>query len=177
MISPYPTFQKAFVDQANAREVHAVQEVVSYIRNIRGEHQISPSKKIPVTVVTSRRKLSDLMLEKKDSIEKMAGISELKVVSKTIADKGMVTGTTAAFNIFIPMSELFEPEEERRRLQKELSRVTLELTDVQKKLSVPSFIKNAPADVVDGEKERLRGLEERVQKIKEGLKRIGEGSS
>ncbi len=172
MIAHYPQFERKYVDRQSAREVRAIQEVVSYIRNVRGEHQIPPQRKFPVAVVAKNRKIFDLLSDNKTAVEKLGGISELILSSKGVPAEKMVTGQTSECEIFIRMTELFDPQEERKRLQKELSRVTGDLDGLARKLSNPSFVKNAPTDVVQGEKQRSEELERRLQKIKESLKRI-----
>jgi valyl-tRNA synthetase len=175
MAAHYPQFERRYVDRKSADEVRAIQEVVSYIRNVRGEHQIPPQKKFPVTVVAKNRKIFDLLSDKKTAVEKLGGISELILSSKALpqmSGEKIVTCQILECEIFIRMTELFDLEEEKKRLQKELTRAKGDLEGLQKKLSNPSFVKNAPTDVVQGEKQRSEELERRVQKIKEGLKRI-----
>ena len=59
---------------------------------------------------------------------------------------------TDSATVFIPMTDLVDPEEEKTRLCSELEKVNAEIARVEGKLSNKGFTEKAPAAVVDAEK-------------------------
>ena len=84
--------------------------------------------------------------------------------------QGMVEVITHAARAFMPLAELVDLAEEKKRLEKELAARKNELAGLESRLNNPSFVSKAPAQVVEAEKERAVQLTELVAKLEGQLK-------
>ena len=72
--------------------------------------------------------------------------------------QGMVTVTTHAARLFMPLAELVDLEKEKARIEKELKKNRAELDKLEAKLGNPGFVNKAPAHVVEAEQDRAEKL-------------------
>ena len=71
-----------------------------------------------------------------------------------------MVGTT---EIYLPLDDLIDLDEERARLAKEVGKVEDELARVQKKLGNADFIAKAKEEVVQKEREKASQFEEKIR--------------
>ena len=108
-------------------------------------------------------------------LQRLAYGSEVEILGsdETPADnQGMVTVTTYAAKILIPLSELVDLEKERARIEKEMGKQQGELDKLLSKLNNPGFLAKAPEAVVAAEREKCEKIEALLQKLKEQLDTI-----
>jgi len=172
MIAPYPVYENRFIDEEAKAEIEQMMAVVSYIRNVRGEHQLSPSKKFHATLVARNKKVSDVLERERPSIENLARLSTLKIMTGKADTRKMSVGTVGFAEILIPMTELFDLAEEKKRLEKQFHKVSAELASIEARLSQKSFVERAPKAVVEKERKRQKELSEQVQKMKVSLTKL-----
>jgi valyl-tRNA synthetase len=77
-----------------------------------------------------------------------------------------------ATEIYLPLDDLVNLDEERARLIKDLHKVEDELARVQKKLANADFIAKAKEEVVDKERQKARQFEEKIKTLKGSLDKI-----
>jgi valyl-tRNA synthetase len=171
---PAPVNARSFPEEAAAME--RVMEVISAIRNIRGEMEVPPSKQIAVILSCASQESLDLMQLSKGSIINLARISELTIGQDMEKPEDASIQVAGDVQIFVPLRGLVNVEEEEKRLAKEIGKIEKEIEMFSKKLQNPSFVDRAPAEVVAKEREKLaevtgkkRVLEESLEKIR-GLK-------
>jgi valyl-tRNA synthetase len=78
----------------------------------------------------------------------------LEISSSIAAPELAISAVITGAEIFLPLADLLNVEEELARLDKELSKWQKELDMVGKKLSNERFIANAKPEVVEKEKEK-----------------------
>ena len=76
--------------------------------------------------------------------------------------------------VFIPLGELVDLDEEKKRLEKELERVTGEIARANGKLANQGFISKAPKKLVDDERAKLEKFLDMKEKIEAQLKELEE---
>jgi valyl-tRNA synthetase len=157
--------KKAAPHQEDAKSFAVAQEIISAIRNIRGEHGVKPGQKIKATI-----KLMDPSdLKRIESIKNyiiyMARIDSLVIGSDVEVPKQSATAVAAGTEIFIPYEGLIDIEAERVRLTKEIKKAEDEASAVRKKLSNESFTAKAPREIVEKEKGKLADAEDRLKKL------------
>jgi len=87
-----------------------------------------------------------------------------------------VVGSTAQVEIFIPLTELFDIEEEKKRLEKEIAKLTLDINGVNQRLTNSSFMERAQKEVVEKEKARHQELVAKKEKLEESLRKMLTGA-
>jgi len=88
--------------------------------------------------------------------------------------KGAATAVVGSTEIYLPIDDLLNLDEERARLTKELGKVTDEIARVQKKLANPDFVSKAKPEVIQKEREKAIQHEEKLRTLKGSLEQIQE---
>jgi valyl-tRNA synthetase len=165
--SEFPKVKKELINPQADREMETVVNIVTAIRNIRGEMNIPPSKKINVLLNSSE--VSERQI---DYIKKLAKVEELKAGENINKPKASASTVLKDFEIYVPLEGLIDLDVERQRLQKEITRLEGSLVGIEKKLSNEKFVNGAPADVVEKEKTKQRDWQENLGKLKEILENL-----
>jgi len=166
-ISEFPKVNKELINPQADKEMDTVKNIVTAIRNIRGEMKIPPSKKINVCLKT--KTVADYQVE---YIKKLGKVEELKIDKKLVKPKASVSAVITDCEIYIPLEGLIDLDVERQRLQKEITRLEGSLAGIEKKLSNEKFVNGAPADVVEKERTKQRDWQENLGKLKEILENL-----
>ena len=70
----------------------------------------------------------------------------------------------------MPLEDLVDMEEERKRLEEEITKLDAEVARCEKMLSNPGFVNKAPEKKIQEEKDKLERYKGMVAKDVEGLK-------
>lgn len=159
--SSFPKFDNKLIDNKAEEEIIFVQEVVSAIRNIRGEMNLPPSKQINVFLKTEK-----VTEEQVRYIKSLVRINELKFDSAITKPKASASAVVKDCDIFIPLEGLIDLNVERGRIEKEIARLISSLEGVKKKLSNEGFIAKAPAEVLERERTKLVDWEKALGKLR-----------
>lgn len=159
--SEYSNLDKTLVNPEAESEMETVKNVVTAIRNIRGEMNIPPSKKVNVFM-----KSAEVKKHQVDYIKKLAKVDELQIGEQIKKPKGCASAVMKNTEIYVPLAGLIDLDKERERLEKEITRLEGSLNGIEKKLSNEKFLSNAPAEVVEKEKAKQRDWTENLSKLK-----------
>ncbi|PID61114.1 MAG: valine--tRNA ligase [Ignavibacteriae bacterium] len=166
-ISKYPEFDKTKLNLIAEDKMQFVQDVISGIRNIRGEMNIPPSKVLSVSLKTN--KITDDQIPYIKSLAKINNLTSGKDVTKP---KNSASVIIKDCEIFVPLEGIIDFEIEKERLSKEIQRLEGALIGVNKKLSNERFVNNAPQDVVEKEKAKKHDWENSLEKLKKLLEEL-----
>ena len=173
MISKWPVYKEEWNYKENEGEIDSIKEAVRGIRNIRGEMNVAPSKKVQVFVVSDKEDVRHSFTHSKVFFQTLAHASEVMVqADRAGIGEDAVSVVMKNATIYMPFAELVDVEKERERLTKEKEKMLKEIDRVVKKLSNEGFVSKAPQKVIDEEKakeEKYRGIlaqvEERLSQL------------
>ncbi len=174
MISSYPMPDLIEKDEEAIAKMDFIIEAISGIRSIRGELNIAPSVGIEVFIKPHTIEAKEILKKGEKFIQKLSRAKKLKIEEDIVRQKGSAISVKRDFEIYIPVKDMIDIEQEKRRLTKELSKAEQDIKFLGKKLMNEDFIKNAPQDVVAKDKEKYEELLRRSDKIKENLKVLEE---
>ncbi len=163
--SEYPEADEKLISKKAEEEMEFVQNIITAIRNIRGEMNIPPSKMVNVFI-----KSSEVAQHQVDYIKKLAKVENLSVDKNLAKPKASASAVLKDCEIFIPLEGLIDLNKERERLHKEIARFENSLAGINKKLSNEKFLQNAAPEVVEKEKAKQQDWQENIKKLKEILK-------
>ncbi len=161
IISKWPEPEK--IDSVIINEFNIASEVISGIRNIRKDKNISFKDAIKMDVLNTE-KISETF---NPVIIKLGNISELNYVEKQV--EGTLSFRVRSNEYFIPIEGAIDVEAERTKLQEELKYTEGFLKSVEKKLSNEHFVNNAPKQVVAIEKTKQADAEAKIEVLKSSL--------
>ena len=75
--------------------------------------------------------------------------------------------------IYLPLSDLVDIEEEKKRLEKEREKIQGEIKRAEGKLANKGFVDKAPAQVVEDERQKLAAYKEQIASLEESLAKLG----
>lgn len=163
-VSEFPKADDKLIHEFAEKEMDFVKDIITAIRNIRGEMNIAPSKKVSAMIKSTSVKVHQI-----DYIKKLAKVDEIKVDPKITKPKASASAVLNDCEIFIPLEGLIDLDVERQRLQKEITRLEGSLTGIEKKLSNEKFVANAAPEVVEKERAKQKDWNENLNKLKEIL--------
>ena len=79
-----------------------------------------------------------------------------------------------ATEVYLPLDDLVNLDDERARLAKEIGKVEDELLRVQKKLGNDDFIAKAKQEVIQKERGKAAQFEEKMRTLRTSLEKLGE---
>ncbi|EAP85940.1 valine--tRNA ligase [Croceibacter atlanticus] len=161
IISKWP--EQYDVNASIIEDFNKVTEVISGIRTIRKEKNISFKDTIEVKVINTE-KLSD---KYNSIIAKMGNLSSIETVNESV--DGALSFRVKSNEYFIPMAGAIDVDAEIEKLKAELDYTEGFLKSVKKKLSNERFVNNAPEQVVAVEKKKQSEAEAKIETIKASL--------
>ena len=144
--------------------------MVSSLRNIRSEVNVSPKEELDVLISTKEEAKAEAILQNKTVLQKLESIKSLTVSTSIEKPKVYSSSIVDGNEIFVPLEGLVDFEKERERIQKEIDRLEGFLRGIEGKLANKGFVNNAPANVVELEKKKKSDTEDSLAKLREQLK-------
>jgi len=159
-------------------EFEFFQEAVSAIRNLKAEAQVSPSKKINVRLAGAGVMTKTVFEKSKKtllSIAKLESIELGEAADGVPVSRVPITAVEAgkSVEIVVPITELKDLAEEKKRLEKELEQISKLVAAQESKLSNDNFVKRAPPELVDKERVKKEEYIDKASKIEKALKELG----
>ena len=173
MISPFPVNIAADTTaKSNFQDIEWTKEIITGIRNIRGELLIKPSTSINALVKgedkTNKKRLEKLNLY----ITNLCNLSEISWKTDASDDLPSSVFALEDLKVMIPLEGLIDPKEEKLRLDKKLDKLIKEKEMLGAKLSNDNFIKNAPENLVSSQQERFNVLTKELENLQSQMKEI-----
>lgn len=167
MLSDFPKEEKEFINIDAEKEFDYLKEIISAIRNIRGEANVSPSKKIEVIFKTADENTRNILQNNAKILDKLANVEkyEFNVEIPKLVGFRLVDTT----EIFVPLAELIDLDKEIEKLEKSIEKTQVELDKVLKKLSNENFVAKAKPEAVEKERRIKEELENKIAKFKESM--------
>jgi valyl-tRNA synthetase len=173
MIQPYPVTSPSVIDEVAERKMEFLMGVIRAVRNLRTELNCPPGKVVKVIFCAQD---SDLGFLKQHQAYLRAlarvGSAEFRLAGEQ--PKGAATAVVEGTEIYLPLDDLVNLEEERTRLSREVGKIADELARVQKKLDNADFLAKAKDEVIRKEKEKAVQFEEKIRTLRSSLERLDE---
>ena len=158
--------------QTSKSKMVMLMDVITGIRNVRGEMNISPNLALEVLIQSDDEKTRKIIETHQDIIVNLARLSSLKVQHTGKRPKSSATAVVDNASIFVFLEGIIDFSKEAQRLEKEIKKLATELTTVAKKLQNEGFLSKAPSDVIQKVRDKQDVLLEKQQKIQKNLDRI-----
>ncbi len=162
MVSEYPAYDEALNDPDAERDMAQVMDVIGAIRNIRGEMNILPSRKLQVVIGAPDEKSRDLLRETANYIVNLARLETIEIDTKVEEPKGAATGVAGLVNVYVLLEGVVDIAGEKARLDKEIAKLNKELTACGNKLANSDFKQKAAEAVIKKEEAKFAELKEKL---------------
>ena len=171
IIAKWPKVRKEFAFDKEEEFIEKLKEIITEVRNVRANSNIHPSKKSELIFVTD--KYEKEILEAQEFILKLAFGEKISIKNeKKDIPENAISILKDGIELYIPLEQLVDMEEERQRLADEITRLEGEVARCEKMLSNPGFVNKAPEAKVQEEKNKLVNYTELLNKAKERLENL-----
>ncbi|HIA43077.1 MAG TPA: valine--tRNA ligase, partial [Gammaproteobacteria bacterium] len=171
MISKYPT-GKAKKASKKMNDIEWVKEIVTSIRNIRGEMKIKPSLKISALLQQGNKTDKQRSKDFEHLIVELAGLNSMRWIDNDEEPPASAINFHKNLKVLIPLEGLIKAVEENKRIEKNISKLTKESDSLSKQLNNDKFLNNAPPELVKNQKERFKEISKELQLLDIQLQEI-----
>ncbi|HJF29425.1 valine--tRNA ligase [Ligilactobacillus saerimneri] len=167
----YPTVDEAVIDRDAEEQMENLIELIKAVRNNRAEVNAPMSSAIDILIKTTAPATKEILESNQEYIQRFCHPKKLVISPEVTAPTLAMTSVITGAEVYLPLADLIDLDEEIARLQKEVAKLESEVARGTKKLSNEKFVANAPEAIVAKEKEKLAGYQE---KLAATTKRIAE---
>jgi valyl-tRNA synthetase len=172
MLRPYPQAADYLADPEAEQEIEWVQQFILGIRQIRGEMDISPGKKLPVLLQNATADDRARAARHEALLARVGRVESVNALADDEQAPPAATALLGKLRLLVPMQGLIDVAAERARLGKQRDKVEAELARAKGKLANANFVNNAPAAVVTQEKARVVEFEQQLAQLAEQLAKL-----
>ena len=158
MRAPFPEVDALAEDAAAEREMQWVQGFILGVRQIRGEMDIAPGRRIDVLLRQPAAQDLEYLQRNRGLLARLAGIGTLDILAAGESGPISAVALQGTLEILVPMAGLIDPQAELERLARRQRKDEQDIAKLQAKLGDPKFTANAPADIIAKDTQRLAEL-------------------
>jgi valyl-tRNA synthetase len=161
----YPRADGVAADSEAEREMRWVIDFIEGVRQIRGELDIAPSRKLQVVLQNADARDIERLGRNLHYLVRLAGIEAPRVPAPGEAAPISAVALLGTLEILVPMAGLIDPAAEHARLSKRQAKSGSDLEKLTAKLGNADFARNAPAEVVAKDQQRLAELRTELRQL------------
>lgn len=170
MLSKFPIFDQSQVDTVSENAFIYLQELVSAIRNIRAEMNVSPAKAIHLVLKTDDEIELDTLNKNKAFLCSLAKVEKLEFGKEINKPEGAGFRVAGKTEVYVPLADLLDVEAEIAKIKPQIEKIKKDLEKVQNKLADEKFTSKAPAHILDRERKIEAEYLDKLTKLEENLK-------
>ncbi|HOC58925.1 MAG TPA: valine--tRNA ligase [Smithellaceae bacterium] len=174
MVSKFPVTDIACEDRAAEKEMEMIMQIITSIRNIRGEMRIPPSLKLKALVCAADEATRKIIENGVGYILNLSNLDDLTVDVNLLEPKGVATGVVGTTKIFVPLVGIVDIAAEKKRLDKELAKIAKDLEQSSRKLANSDFREKAAPEVIEKEEGKRKSFQEKFAALESALKKLKE---
>ena len=172
MRRPFPGAEDMPADESGEELIARLKGIVTAVRNIRGEMNISPAKEVGLLLQGGDERDRRIVAETEPLVRRLAKVGELAWLDKDAAaseERAYSTQIVGDLKVMVPLAGLIDVAAERQRLRKEIDKLAKERGRIMAKLSNQNFLDKAPAAVVAKERDKRDALQKRFEVLNDHL--------
>ena len=165
MLCEFPSAAGIKADPEAETEMRWVIAFIEGVRQIRGELDIAPNRKLEVLLQNTTSRDTDYIDRNVHYLMRLAGVGVPRILGPAQAAPISAVAFVGTMEILVPMAGLIDPVAELDRLAKQRRKAEADLAKMESKLNNAEFAKNAPADVVAKDRQRLAELRTEISQL------------
>lgn len=158
-----------------ASEVDLVREVITALRNIRGENRIKPGQKINARLAPLDEKSQKVLGENKQAIMTLSRLENCDIAEAGSLSKCAVQPVQVGqmkVDVIVPLEGLVDIEEEKKRIRKSIEKLHKDIAGINGRMADANFVANAPEEIVEQNKLQLEEFKAQVSTLEAALVRL-----
>ena len=172
MVAKYPVVHDEFENEQARHDMAFLIEIIKAVRNIRMEVNAPLSSSIDIMIQLEDAKNERILTDNEDYVKNFLHPKELTISTQIAAPKLAKTAVISGAQIFVPLADLVNIEDEIKRMTKEEKDLQAEVERSTKKLSNQGFVAHAPEAVINKEKAKKADYENQLQSVQERIQEL-----
>ncbi len=170
----FPTYQEEWIDPEAESEMNTVMEVITALRNIKGELGIALTHRVKA-ICKGNRQYAELVERNRERILSLAFLEDITVEADAHRPPHSAISVVGEMELYVPLEGVIDLDAEIARIEKNLKKVEKELERVTKKLSNQGFLSKAPKEVIAKEERIKAELIDKRERLKTALSHLAQG--
>jgi len=166
IVAPWPKFDEASVSEDDRALFEKIQRIISSVRNIRAEFNLSPNDAIELKINARDEETAKALRKNEWIFRKLQSIDTFEVKTDLEKPETSASAVIEGTEVFVPLKGLIDLEKERERIEKEIDRLEGFLKSVEGKLNNDGFVNNAPEEVVQRERDKRDDTKTNLKKLR-----------
>ena len=172
MHCPYPLSDSSLIDQSAIDEMTWLQAVITGVRNIRGEMNISPAKPLPILIEGADQLAHDHIAANQHYLNKFGRFESITVLNEGEHAPESATALVGNLRVLVPLGSFIDAGAEIKRLNKDLDKTQMGIDRVNRRLNNSAFTDKAPRAIIEKAEQQLAGLESAKSVLLEQIERM-----
>jgi len=173
LVRAWPNADDIPIDEAATAEVEWFKNVLSGIRRIRAEMNITPGKVIPLLLADGDASDRARAAKFAAQISFLARVDAPQWIAPGADEPAAAAAVVGSLRVLIPLAGLIDLGAEKARLAKEIAKIEGEIKKCENKLGNANFVANAPAEVVAQERQRIADWNTQLGALREQMRKLG----
>ena len=170
----YPDGDQSKIDQEAIDQMHWVQNVITGVRNIRGEMNISPSKALPILLQNANDSDRQNLAAYNNYLTKFGRFESIQIIANDEPAPESATAIVDDMKVLIPLGSFIDANAEIQRLNKELQKAEKDIAGVAARLNNKAFVDKAPDAVIEKAQQQMSDAESTKATLHEQIERMQE---
>ena len=172
MQQPFPGAEELPEDAPAEAAIGWLKGMVTAIRNIRGELNVSPATAVDLLLHGGDARDRELLTQTETLLMRLAKVGAWRWLGCDEEVPPAAVQVVGGLRVLVPLADLVDVEAERTRLKRALEKLGKDLARVEAKLANPNFVAKAPEAVVAKERTKSETLRQRQSVHTEELARL-----
>ena len=165
--APWPEARAEQMDAEAETAMSWIQDLISAVRAVRAEKQISPGKRLKVLLRNTPAAMQQCLQDNRDLILRLARLESVELLEPGIEPPVSAARIIGETELLVCLSGAIDKEGEMARLSKEAARLDKEVIRLEKKLGNKNFVDRAPSEVVAKEQAKLAEARSAQEKVRQ----------
>ena len=175
MVAKYPEAHAEFENEQARHDMAFLIEIIKAVRNIRTEVNAPLSSSIDIMIQLEDAKNERILTDNEDYVKNFLHPKELTISTQIAAPKLAKTAVISGAQVFIPLADLVNVDDEIKRMEKEEKNLQAEVDRSTKKLGNQGFVAHAPEEVIAKEKAKKADYENQLESVRQRIEELKKG--
>ena len=169
MVAQFPQPLEFIYDDESIKEMDLLKEVITGIRNIRGEMNVPPKKDVKIVIDAKGSREREIFENNLAYITSLAKVESIDIVSGTEKPEWSATYVFGDVQVHVLLKGLINYDDERKRIYKEIKKIEHEMDLSRRKLANKDFLNQAPLHIVENVKEKAGLMGVKLERLSQHL--------
>lgn len=172
MTAKYPEVHPEFANEKANHDMAFLIEVIKAVRNIRTEVNAPLSSPIDIMIQLEDAENEQILTDNEEYVKNFLHPKKLTIATELAAPKLAKTAVISGAQIFVPLADLVNINDEIKRMEKEEKDLVSEVERSTKKLNNQGFVAHAPEAVIDKEKAKKADYENQLDSVRQRIEEL-----